>query len=142
MTQSLTLLEMTIRMARQAMQRAFDRMGIEVSLDQWQLMMLISENESCSQRKLADLSGKDPASITRMMDMLERAQWVERKAVEGNRRQFGLGLTRKGKGLLKAYQGFVEELHDSAFTDFSKGEKETLNALLLRVQGNISEQLD
>lgn len=139
MTKGLTLLEMTIRMTRQAMQRAFDRMGLEVSHDQWQLIYLISENESCSQRKLADLSGKDPASITRMIDVLEKGQWVERKGVEGNRRQFGLILTRKGKGLLKAYQGFVEELHTAAFSDFSKGEKETFNALLLRIQGNVAE---
>jgi len=125
-------------MVRLAMQRGFEKMGMEVTVDQWSLIMILGEHPNCSQRQLASLSGKDPASITRMLDVLERGQWINRGAVIGNRRKFNLQLTLKGQGLRKAYQGFVSDIQAKCLGGISKSEREDLRALLMKLQESAS----
>ena len=134
----LLLIEQTARMLRLHTQRSFEQLGLEITVDQWFLLERIAEMPEGSQRQIAEATGKDPASITRMLDLLESRNLVARVSVPGNRRLFHLYLTRQGSAMLRANAHAVQTLHARGLKGFSQSETETLCALLLRVQENIA----
>ena len=50
----------------------FKQRGIEITSDQWVLIKNINEAEGINQRELAKRTFKEPASVTRILDILEK----------------------------------------------------------------------
>lgn len=110
----LFLLERTVRQFRKYSQQLFESNGIPITGDQWVVLKRISESEGINQREIADMTYKDPASVTRIIDLLEKQHLVTRQPVENNRRTYALYLTDEGKTL-------VEKVTPLAITARKKG---------------------
>ncbi|MBD0352867.1 MAG: MarR family transcriptional regulator, partial [Flavisolibacter sp.] len=52
---------------------------------------------------------KDAASVTRIIDLLIKKNYLEREAHDQDRRRFKLQLTKEGKELLKSLQKIVNQ---------------------------------
>lgn len=112
-----------------------------MTVDQWVLVDHISRDEGISQNVLAEITYKDPPTVTRIIDLLERKGFVQRRMAVGDRRKFNIFMTeagmkireeafpvvaeirRKGWGELSEtdYQQFVR-IMDSIYNNFSDGE--------------------
>jgi DNA-binding MarR family transcriptional regulator len=134
----LFLLEQTSKVARQYSQREFDVAKLDITVDQWVLLKIIEESTELSQTELAARSGKDPASITRMLDILEHKKRITRDAVEGNRRQYNITLTKAGQDFITQNMKMVEEHRAKSTKGFTKQELETLKEMLSRIQKNMA----
>ncbi|MDX1941115.1 MAG: MarR family transcriptional regulator [Saprospiraceae bacterium] len=97
----LFLLERTVRQFRKYSQQLFEANDIRITGDQWVVLKRISENEGINQREIANLTYKDPASMTRILDLLEKQELVVRQPVENNRRTYALFLTKEGRTLVE-----------------------------------------
>jgi MarR family transcriptional regulator, transcriptional regulator for hemolysin len=71
--------------------------GIEVTIEQWFILAKLFKEDGISQIELADKIFKDKANITRMIDGLEKRNWVSRKDDDTDRRKFKIFLTKEGK---------------------------------------------
>ena len=78
-------------------QKEFDRLGIAITVEQWILLKIISESSDLTQKELAVKSSRDPASITRTLDLLEKKEYTRRKEVVESRRSYAIELTNEGK---------------------------------------------
>ena len=78
------------------------------------------------------LIAKDP-DLTRLLDRLARAGWVERARGEADRRVVRAGITNAGVALLKSLDGDVLDLHRRQFSEL--GEKKT--ASLAKLLGTL-----
>ena len=65
------------------------------------LMRFVAAAEGQSQQALAERLGVPPSRMVAMVDHLEEASLVERRADPEDRRVRGLHLTRKGRGVLQ-----------------------------------------
>ncbi|MEM8859622.1 MAG: MarR family transcriptional regulator [Chloroflexota bacterium] len=65
--------------------------------DQWHVLHTIAVNSGLSQNELKDLVKKDKPTISRMIDVLERRDLVERSRSKEDRRRFQLSLTAEGQ---------------------------------------------
>ena len=65
-------------------------MGITV--EQWVILKIVHESEALTQKELANKSFRDPASITRTMDLLEKKGLLQRDALPNNRRAYTIAL--------------------------------------------------
>lgn len=68
--------------------------------------------------------------VTRLVDRLAAAGWVERARIAGDRRVVLVKLTQRGRGLLVALDQPVLELHRAQLAHMKKTELETLRRLL------------
>ncbi len=134
----LFLLDQTSKVAKQHSQREFDLLEIGVTVEQWVLLKIIQQAEELSQVELAEQSFRDPASITRSLDLLEKKGLLRREAIEGNRRQYNIKLTHEGNYFILQNMPLVEHLRAVGLQGFSKKEVELLKDLLLRMQKNYS----
>lgn len=92
--------------------------------------------------ELADRTGVTRATMTGLVDTLERSGYVSRKAHPDDRRRMCVGLTRKGEKLLAAIM--PEHFRQMAWLmhPLSEKERKEFVRLLLKVTGRAAEQPD
>ncbi|NJB68936.1 DNA-binding MarR family transcriptional regulator [Desulfobaculum xiamenense] len=104
--------------------------GIDVTSEQWALLCHLWEQEGRSQKELAELSFKDTANITRMIDVLEGKGIVYREKDPSDRRTYKIYLTPRGRELRGEIMPFVMDLATKAFSCLSSQEQEELVRML------------
>ncbi|MBV5324296.1 MAG: MarR family transcriptional regulator [Rhodospirillaceae bacterium] len=86
---------------------------------------------------IADLLEVEPITLSRMIDRLQEAGLVERRADPNDRRAWQLFLTDKAAPIIAQLRDYAEELFVDALDGFSEAEEQQLNALLARVHQNL-----
>ena len=71
--------------------------GLDLTADQFEVLGILREREGISQSELAYLTSKDKTNITRILDLLEKKDMIERKKDERDRRAYNIYLTDKGR---------------------------------------------
>ncbi|SKA78116.1 MarR family winged helix-turn-helix transcriptional regulator [Desulfobaculum bizertense] len=113
--------------------------GIDVTSEQWALLCHLWEQEGRSQKELAELSFKDTANITRMIDVLEGKGIVHREKDPADRRTYKIFLTPKGRALRGEIMPFVMDLADRAFSCLSDDDQRELVRMLNTLCNHILE---
>jgi len=94
-------IDTTIKKIRNALQKQLTEAGFDLTVDQWVLIDHIFRKQGISQNELAELTFKDPPTVTRIIDLLEKKALVERGPAAGDRRKFNLFLTKSGESTYK-----------------------------------------
>lgn len=131
-------IDRTSKVAKQYSQRQLDANGIDITVDQWVLLKIIQESETLSQRELATKSGRDPASITRTLDLLQRKGLVLRQQIEGNRRQYEVVLTVGGAAFVEKHLPLIMLQRQQSVKGISEADLKKAFRVLERIQANMS----
>jgi DNA-binding MarR family transcriptional regulator len=111
-----------------------DQSKMDVTIEQWILLKIISENQDISQRLLAGFSLRDPASITRSLKILEQKQFITKSPT--GKRQYMLNLSSKGKTFIDQHLPLIDSLRKQSLDNLKSSEIETLMNLLTKIQNN------
>ena len=134
-----TLLAQVSRLLR----RSFDERarGIGVTRPQWQVLSLLKIHAGSNQGSLAELLEVEPITLGRMIDRLQEAELVERRADPTDRRAWRIFLTDKGEGLLDKLRPFGLDTLTQALEGVSETERDQFMATLARVRSNLSRKI-
>lgn len=124
------------------MRRTFDERarGIGVSRPQWRVLTMLRRHEGIHQGGLADLIEVEPITLCRMVDRLQEADLVERRADPSDRRAWRLYLTDKARALLEDMRPLALGLFDEAMAGLSEEERAAFFQMLVRVRTNLSRR--
>ena len=127
-------LDKSIKTYRQFAQKRFIEAGLDITIDQWLVLNAIAEKPGISQLEIAEKVFKDAASVTRIIDLLIKKQYLVREAHNSDRRRFSLELTKEGKALIKSIAKVVEQNRTKALKGIDEKDllkmKETLNLIM------------
>ena len=104
-----------------------------VTAAQFGLLVLVAANPGATQAALARAFGTDRSVMVRLIDRLEAAGLVDRRARAGDRRSNAILLTERGAALLKTLKREVRAFEDEATACLTAEETGTLLALLRRI---------
>lgn len=123
------------------LRKRFDRRAAELGLTraQWRALARLARDEGINQSQLADLLEVEKITLARLVDRLECAGWVERRADADDRRMRRLFLTDKARPILARMHALADELHEEALEGVDQGQRETLRRLLARMKDNLAE---
>lgn len=109
----------------------------DISLEQWAILSRVYRTEGCNQKKLAEMSLKDRAAVTRILNILENKELVERKNSTYDKREFLIYLTDEGYDLYtKTSELMSQSLHEIN-SIFSESELEKLELSLNKLISNL-----
>src|SRR6476661_1241340 len=91
------LLDRTNRRIKQFAQKRFKEENFDITVDQWLILKSLNTANDQNQSELAELTGKDHPTLTRIIDILCKKELVERKQLPTDRRCYIIHLTEKGK---------------------------------------------
>jgi len=101
-------LEKAIKSYRQFAQRSLVQNGFDVTIDQWLVLKAVSDNPAWTQQQIAEITFKDYASVTRIIDLLVKKRYLSRIIHEQDRRRFNLTPTESAAKILIAMQPVIE----------------------------------
>ena len=124
------------------MRRAFDERARSSGLSrpQWRVMTMLRRHEGINQGGLAELVEVEPITLCRMVDRLQEAGLVERRADPADRRAWRLHLTDKARALLEEMRPMAFSLFDDAMTGLDPAERSDLFRMLERIRTNLSRR--
>ncbi|MEP0984629.1 MarR family transcriptional regulator [Ekhidna sp.] len=130
-------IDLTSKLAKSYSQQEFDRIGLDITVEQWILLKIVEESEGLSQRELASKSNRDPASITRTLDLLEKKNMIQRELIPGNRRQYRIILAEEGKKFIKIHMPLIEKHRKNSIKGLTDKEIQLLHDMLKKIQNNM-----
>jgi DNA-binding MarR family transcriptional regulator len=101
---------------------------------------MLRRHEGINQGGLADLIEVEPITLCRMVDRLQEADLVERRADPADRRAWRLYLTDKARALLEDMRPLALGLFDDAMAGLELEEREALFQMLARLRVNLSRR--
>lgn len=111
--------------------------GFGVTGPQWRVLGVLKERPGESQAVLAAELEVEAITAGRMIDRLEKAGLVERRADPADRRTWRLFLTAAGERLLEQLRATVSDVTGGILAGFAAGERDQLLALLARLRRNL-----
>ena len=128
------------RVCRLLMRRAHTLLE-DVGLHRGQHFVLraLWEREGYTQSELAHQTRVSPATITNMLQRMERDGLVERRQDADDQRVTRVYLTDAGHRVQDAAEAAWRQIEDEAFAGFTADERSLLNDLLQRVRQNLAQ---
>jgi DNA-binding MarR family transcriptional regulator len=130
------IMDRTYRKSRQYSMQRIAAAGFDVTLDQWVVVLKVSENPGISQKEVADSTFKDAATLTRIIDLLEKKGYIERLRSPHDRRKFELHLTEEGHRLVTELRPLVHEIREIGTEGIKKEDLETAKRVLNQMFSN------
>lgn len=129
-------LERTMRRVKEHTRELFKEEGFDITIDQWVLLKRIGEVQDITQIDLANSTFKEPAAVTRMLNILEKQNLILRKRSEVDRRAFIVSLTENGKDLVKTMTPHVQDIRSKGLNNFTESDIDTLKRLVTKIYHN------
>lgn len=122
--------------------KRFDQKARAIGLTRAQCSVLfrLSIQEGLNQARLAELMEMEPISLARLVDRMEQAGWIERRADPADRRARRLYMTAKAKPVFERMIAVGLETRGEALAGISQADRERMIDLLIQVRRNLSER--
>jgi MarR family transcriptional regulator for hemolysin len=129
-------LESASKAYRRFAQARFHAARIDITIDQWLVLKTIHESPDITLQKVGTAVFKDFASVTRIVQLLERKGYLRRKPHPTDGRRSELVLTRSGQALIRAVEPISRANRRDALGGIDSGEVERMRQVLRRITEN------
>ena len=109
---------------------------------QWQALGNLRRMGSMTQAALAEMMEVETATVARLIDRLEAAGWIARKAEVQDRRVKLVTMTEKATSIMDEVSVIGQKLRDDMLVDLSPDELETLIGLLTKIKSRLVRLLE
>lgn len=131
-------LESTSRIVKLNYSTAFKQLGLDITPEQWTILDSLSDQNGLSQKELASENFKDAPTISRILNVLERKELIERKQAKLDRRSFKIFLTEKGKKVVQKAQPLVKSLRKQGWQNLSDEDYQSFLKIMKQIFENYS----
>jgi DNA-binding MarR family transcriptional regulator len=110
---------------------------VGLRVPEWRALAAMYARKHCTMSELADLATIDRTTLTRTVDRMQDAGWLERLADEEDMRVTRLALTASGRKMFERIWPEVERLNELALAGLSNAEIISLKKILGRMRANL-----
>lgn len=132
------LLAQASRLLANRVNFSFRQAGYELTIEQWSILSDLNRQDGVSQQVFADRSAKNKASITSLINNLEKKGWVLRKPDREDRRSNKIFITSEGASIYKMLHPILQETLEQTLHPFSNRDMtigmEMMNSLVDSLQ--------
>jgi MarR family transcriptional regulator for hemolysin len=123
------------RLLRRNMDRRLQTLGLTQA--QWRAIVYLSRSEGMTQAALAESLEIQPITLTRLIDRMENAGWVERRTHPLDRRAVQLYLTPQSQPILEEMHARAADTINDAMHDIAPRAQRQLVATLEKIKHNL-----
>lgn len=122
------------------MRKHFDRRAVRFQMTraQWRALKRLHHSEGLTQNELAEFLEMEPIALGRVIDRLQKAGFVERRADPADRRCWRLHLLPKAHAVVDDMEQISEELFRQAQRGISATDMKTMISVLGRMKSNLN----
>lgn len=129
-------LESASKAYRRFAQARLHEAGVDITIDQWLVLKTIHESPDITLQKVGAAVFKDFASVTRIVQLLERKGLLRRKPHPNDGRRSELVLTSSGESVIRTVEPIAQANRRRALAGIDVEDVARLRALLKRIVEN------
>ncbi|AXG71622.1 transcriptional regulator SlyA [Kordia sp. SMS9] len=129
-------IESTIKEYRKSSQKKLSNEVSDMTIDQGMILAFLDQYPEKTQKEIASMAFKDNASMTRMLDLMEKKKYLKRSINPENRRRYKIEITAKGKRVLKTLAPIITNNREKALNGISAEELQQVETILLKIKSN------
>lgn len=107
-----------------------------ITPEQWTVLKRVYEHEGISQKELAAITDKDPATLAKILDNLEKYRLIVRQMNHQDRRSFLIFITEHGSKLKNEVEKNLEHVFGQVLEGITKEELAMFSSVLSRIENN------
>lgn len=131
------LLHDASRLLRRNFQKNAERYGMSSS--QWRLLMRVFKEEGINQARLADILEIEPISVSRLIDRMEVAGWIERRTHPSDRRVRSIVLTERSRQIFGEMRTIAGQVFEKALTGLNDQQRRIILGGLQTIIDNLTD---
>ena len=131
------LLAQVSRLHRQRAHELLDKLGLYRG--QPPVLFALWEQDGLTHRELAEQLEITPATMTRMIQRMEKAGFVQRQSDASDQRVSRVYLTDTGRTVRAELEAVWQRMDAECFSGFSDEERAVLRGFLLQLRANLSQ---
>lgn len=131
------LLHDASRLLRRRFEQHSSRFGL--SSAQWRLLVRVYKEEGIAQARLAELLEIEPISVSRLVDRMEQAGWIERRSDAADRRVRTIHLTDRSRAVFGEMRVLAADVFAGALAGMEPDESQTVLRGLEKIIANLSD---
>ncbi|NQZ76094.1 MAG: MarR family transcriptional regulator [Ekhidna sp.] len=134
-----SFIDRTYKVVRQDLMNRFKEADVNITPEQWVILSKLGE-EDMFLTDLANFSFRDKPTVSRIVDLLQEKNLVEKEKDKVDGRKYHVKITAAGRVLVEKAIPKVEQSRALGWSNLSENEYETLIRLLDKVFVNYSEK--
>lgn len=115
--------------------------GVNITNEQWLVLKVIAANQALSQTDIAEKSMKDKTNITRIIDLLEKHAYIERRKDHQDRRMYRIHITEQGRRVIEDVKPITQRIDEICIQAIDDKEIKALLTSLDAVCDSIRKEL-
>jgi DNA-binding MarR family transcriptional regulator len=119
------------------MHRNFRNAGLDITPEQWSILVFLWQQDKVTQKTIADATYKDRPSVTRLIDNMEKQGLVTRTQGSTDRRTNKICLTKKGSGLYEKVHPIILKTMQEALNELSEEDISNTQYFLKKIFSNL-----
>lgn len=113
-----------------------------ITTEQWSVLRTLNEIDDISQKELSERADKDQATLTKILDLLEKNEFIERTPNPSDRRSFLIRITNKGRGLVKDVDPYLEKVFTKITGSIPKEKLDIYHEIVTTLENTIETLLE
>jgi DNA-binding MarR family transcriptional regulator len=134
-TKEITLVNLAIK---QFLQCKLRENNIDLTFEMLQVLHCLWKKNGINQQEIANLTAKDKASVTYVLDNLVKRNYIYRQEGEDRRNKI-IFLTPEGKGMKKQIDPWIKALNNTSKKGVSLDKLEELVVVMEKVRKNLAK---
>lgn len=115
--------------------------AFNITTEQWGVLRTVNESGLITQKTLSERSDKDKATLTKILDLLEKHQYTERVQNPEDRRSFLIQITEKGTNLVEEVGPYLKEVYSEIIDGIDQDKLLLYQEVLTSLENNIDTML-
>ncbi|GHE23154.1 MarR family winged helix-turn-helix transcriptional regulator [Sphingobacterium griseoflavum] len=133
------ILDRTARRVKQYAQTSFLQNAFDITIDQWSILKILFHADPMTHKELAEKSGKDQPTLTRIVDIIIKKQLAERIEHPQDRRSLQIRLTASGEKKVAQLSPAVKNIRMKAWENLSEEDFGHFTRILNTIYNNLDQ---
>lgn len=119
--------------------QTFNKLNIEITPEQFLILMALNDNDGIYQRQLANMTFKDRPNINRIVSILERGKYIVSQCSSNGRQIKQLFITDKGKSICNKILPIIFDVWNTTTKGLEENEIEQFINTLQKIEQNLRD---
>ena len=131
-------LERTIRTIKNQQLQKLKENNIDLTIEQWIVLLGVSNHEGSTQKEIAEQTIKDTANVKRIVDQIVKKGYVKKETDSTDLIKTQLTLTTEGHQIISKALPLMDDIRQKGLIDVSEKEFDYLLSTLKKIYHNLT----
>ena len=132
------IIEKTSRKIKQTLQKRLNNLNIDITVDQWVIILELSRHKDLAQNEIAKKTNKDAPTVNRIIEILLKKELVSKNNNSIDKRKSVIGLSNKGNKMIEKINPEIIKFRNDGWKNLSDQDLNDLKRIMQTIYQNFN----